>query len=462
VDPGFFACLSTFYLLMLNLLTINVNGLLDLAKRSALLLWLGNLSPSPAVICLQETHCVSDVELQQWFSSTKYSCRGSFRSNKSAGVGILCDPSLQISNSWADADGCFLMLELSFSSQVFRVACLYAPTDVPRRHSFFLDIVPFFDPLIPSILAGDFNSVFDRALDRRGGSGLPSHRDCSVQLSSLFVQLSLFDVWRHLHPNNRSFSWCKPDGSLASRIDFFGFPEAWKHLVQSSEIVPCPYSDHEAVSLSTEIPGVVPTGPGVWKFNVSLLLKEDYLVLVRNFWAYWVTRKVAFRTPLLWWDLGKSRLKLLSINYSTHLNKKRRAARVYLDSRAATLKIQLDAGHVTVLPEYKKIRNELATLDAHQVQALRVRSRVRWAEEGESSSSYFLCTIRKTTADKLITSVQLEDKSYVSSTTDLLTAWQFFYKQLFTAADTDDLIQEGMLENLESTLPREALGQVCT
>jgi hypothetical protein len=153
--------------------------------------------------------------------------------------------------------------------------------------------------------------------------------------------------------------------------------------------------------LSTEIiPVVVPTCPGVWKFNVSLLLNEDYLALVRIFWAYWVTRKASFRTPLLWWDLGKSRLKLLSINYSTTLHKKRRAERVSLTSRAAALKVRLDVGHVSVLPDYKRVLNDLSTLDCHQVTALRVQSRVRWAE---SSSSYFLRTIRKTAADKLIT-----------------------------------------------------------
>ena len=32
------------------------------------------------------------------------------------------------------------------------------------------------------------------------------------------------DVWRHLHPDLRAFTWLKPDGSLSSRIDLIGFP----------------------------------------------------------------------------------------------------------------------------------------------------------------------------------------------------------------------------------------------
>ena len=48
----------------LTILTLNVNGLRDNAKRAGLLMWLRALPSVPDVVCLQETHCTSLAEGQ--------------------------------------------------------------------------------------------------------------------------------------------------------------------------------------------------------------------------------------------------------------------------------------------------------------------------------------------------------------------------------------------------------------
>ena len=106
------------------------------------------------------------------------------------------------------------------------------------------------DALFPTIVCGDFNTVWDRAVDRRGSASSDSGRESSMVLCSLFRDLAVFDAWRRLHPDGRSFSWTRPDGLMASRIDLFGFPLAWDHFVHLCDIVPCPFSDHDAVCLT--------------------------------------------------------------------------------------------------------------------------------------------------------------------------------------------------------------------
>lgn len=57
----------------LSMITLNSNGLRDADKRSGLLQWLRCL-PSPVdVVCLQETHCVSEAECGSWFASSGFS-----------------------------------------------------------------------------------------------------------------------------------------------------------------------------------------------------------------------------------------------------------------------------------------------------------------------------------------------------------------------------------------------------
>ena len=121
------------------------------------------------------------------------------------------------------------------------------------------------------ILCGGFNAVFERAKDCRGSYPAVTYRESFVSLELLFQEFCVLDVWRHLHPDLRAYTWLKPDGSLSSRIDLIGFPSICLHLVSSCSIVPCPFSDHDAVFLVFSIPELFPRGPGRWKLYVSIL-----------------------------------------------------------------------------------------------------------------------------------------------------------------------------------------------
>lgn len=88
------------------------------------------------------------------------------------------------------------------------------------------------------VLCGDFNSVFDRGLDRSGSDPPDSLRDSSAALSRLFDACCVVDVWRFLYLTGRSLSWFRPDRSFPSRIDLVGLPLSWIPLVSSCHIIP--------------------------------------------------------------------------------------------------------------------------------------------------------------------------------------------------------------------------------
>ena len=71
----------------LTVFSVNVNGLRDGDKRLGFLQWLSHLSPW--VVCLQDTHTVSNDDLLSWFSRFGYLCAGSFGTNHSRGVVVL-------------------------------------------------------------------------------------------------------------------------------------------------------------------------------------------------------------------------------------------------------------------------------------------------------------------------------------------------------------------------------------
>ena len=104
------------------------------------------------------------------------------------------------------------------------------------------------------MLAGDFNTVFDRSLDRRGSDPFDVSRESSCALNRLLNACSSIDIWRYLHPTSSSYTWTRSNGSLSSRIDFILVPHVWVPSVSSCDIVACPFSDHCAVVMSVRVP----------------------------------------------------------------------------------------------------------------------------------------------------------------------------------------------------------------
>ena len=111
----------------------------------------------------------------------------------------------------------------------------------------------FADPSAPTILCGDFNAVFDRVKDCLGSDPAVTVLESFVSLELLFREFCVLDVWRHLPPDLRAYTWLRPDGSLSSRIYLIGLTSTSLHLVSSCSIVPCPFSDHDTVFLGFSI-----------------------------------------------------------------------------------------------------------------------------------------------------------------------------------------------------------------
>ena len=228
----------------LSIITVNVNGLREFSKREGLLQWLRSLLVPVDVVSLQETHCVSDAECRSWFSSAGFSFVLSPGTSRSGGCVILYCPVLQLVNSWCEVPGRSLLCEFTYYDTTFRVLCLYAPNRNPARDQFLNNISDTVDPSIPTVLCGDFNTVFDRTLDRFGSSIDDSSRESTPTLTRLFDSCCVIDIWRYLHPNSSSFTWNRRDGQLASRIDLVGCPYAWVSSVVSCDIRPFSFSDH--------------------------------------------------------------------------------------------------------------------------------------------------------------------------------------------------------------------------
>ena len=325
---------------------------------------------------------------------------------------------------------------------------IYAPNTNPDRDNFFAYVESQVDPSHHTVLCGDFNCVFDRSLDRRGSSTTDYSRESPFALASLFRECCVLDAWRHCHPADKSFTWTRPDGSISSRIDLICIPFAWASFVQTCVINPCPFSDHSLVAVTVNVPDVMPRGPGRWKFNVSLLSDVLFCDEVKDFWAWWRSKKVDFPSLSKWWDVGKRKIKRIAVHYGSLKKRELQSSRHILQSLADHLKHRFEEGCVSCFDVYKATLLKLADLDKRDAEAAKVRARIRWAEEGEMSSSFFLRLEKRNGTTNWFSAIRNDDGVVVSDLDGICHAWMSFYSHLFTKEAVDLRVQSAMLDKL--------------
>ena len=147
--------------------------------------------------------------------------------NRSRGSVILYRSSFSLQSQWSDTEGRLIWAEFAIRELFFRVLCVYAPNRVSTRNDFLEACVDVVEPGIPTFVLGDFNTVFERAMDRRGSDPLDDSHESSLTLRESFAKCCVVDIWRDLHPLTPGFTWKNPDHARALRIDLIGCSAVW-------------------------------------------------------------------------------------------------------------------------------------------------------------------------------------------------------------------------------------------
>ena len=86
----------------------------------------------------------------------------------------------------------------------------------------------------------------------------------------------------------------------------------------------------------------------MWILNNSILKDRVYQKLILELWENWKPKKGNFNNLLLWWDVGKKRIKSLMIDYC---KEKRRTERIYIQ------KLKHIEKHLTHLSEQGQLKD---------------------------------------------------------------------------------------------------------
>lgn len=108
---------------------------------------------------------------------------------------------------------------------------------------------------------------------------------------------SLSDVCRIRNPTGRGYTFRR--GSYSSRLDFFLISSHLTDSETNSKVDIIVQSDHAMVTLSV-LPGRATRGLGFWRFDTSLLEREDFLTEMTEFLTEWIPPSELTNPSSIW------------------------------------------------------------------------------------------------------------------------------------------------------------------
>ena len=112
-----------------------------------------------------------------------------------------------------------------------------------------------------------------------------------------------------------------------SRIDRIYAPKSMISDAFGYTFDPCSYSDHDLVSVKFNCKQTLPRGPGLWKFNSSSTQDDDYTELMTEFLQEWKHQKDRYPDLRTWWDVGKSHIRTITVDFATAKRREKRSLR---------------------------------------------------------------------------------------------------------------------------------------
>ena len=392
----------------LRLLSLNVNGLRDPAKRRTLF----NLLHRDQwdVVLLQETHHSSAAEGQAWAEEGPNGLRvnwagpsfWSHYSTQSCGVAVLISPRADVADidqRHNSTDGRTLSIDFTFCGGAFTAVSAYAPSTADQR-------VPYFTRQLPQalthgrqlLLGGDWNCIAEQ-LDILDPAGAPGARITGYFDGLRLVETDhqLYDVWRDRHPDRRTFTHLSAAHGTAARLDRWLVSEQTRPWVSRDvsalgQTAGYP-GDHLGVALRLSAPGGTHLGSAAWRLPLHLLdddlFVEEVTALIPAFLQEHPLSAQLSRGQR--WVHLKQRIRAGATARSFALAAHRRAEQRANEAayRAALARYEADPTDAEALFDWTVHQGLLQASHTVDARTASLQAGVLWQHYGETSTFWF-------------------------------------------------------------------------
>jgi len=371
-----------------------------------------------------------------WSDLSGAKCYFSHGSTDSRGVAVLITPNsgVKVEKVTRDEDGRYIMLEVNHNGTQLLILNVYAPTKdkVSAQVRFFQQLNTLLEDHIDKhlVIAGDFNTCLNPTLDKKGGT-TESDTEAKMKLKSLLDYLDLVDIWRIRNPDRQKFSWRRRTrgGLVQSRLDYFFVSSSIADVITSTDIGHGICSDHSLLSLAiSKSDGA--RGRGLWKFNSSLLMHNDFVDSVKEYIGLVKDEYRETTDKGLLWDLIKCKLRGFITSYAIRKRKADKEAEFELLKKIELLEQVVASADEKGLDELEACKEEYDQCQKDKAQGAIIRSKAKWAEYGEKNSKFFLQLEKRNHDIKHIKSLTTETGT-ITDPHEILEEERLYYSELY-------------------------------
>ena len=329
-----------------------------------------------------------------------------------------------------------VLITMAFNSLKLSLCNVYAPNNQSEQLNFLQELNNVLidkSELSKLIVGGDWNCTLTKK-DKVGGTVWKPSNYRNLLLTTMEA-FDLIDIQRVRHPQLRKYSYVSKALKLKSRIDFFLVDQNLTRFVKKSDIYPSVAPDHQAIYMSLSWCNETPRGPGLWKFNNTLLDDEQYLANVRETYVSASEMYSAVKDKRLFWEMLKMEFRSTTISYSKNKSKLVHVREEEIKSRLVELDRMIcnnfnSPGIDPALNEYDNLKAELQSIYEKKGRSAIFRSKCRWVEEGERPTKYFFNLEKKNYTKKTITELHGEDGTTIKNEGQILYSIEKYYSEL--------------------------------
>jgi exonuclease III len=442
----------------------NVQGLGNFQKRKDVFQFLRQKKFS--VYFLQDTHFVAKNEKQiraEW----GYECFFASYTSQSRGVAILFNNNFdfKVTKMVKDENGNYLIVVIKTMDREIALVNVYGPNnDNPQ---FYSTLQKKIEELGCSniVIGGDWNLVLNPVLDYcnyRHNNNV----NAQEKVIELAGDLELVDVWREINPELLRYTWRRPTPRQQARLDFFLISDILAPFVKDTDIQIGYRSDHSIIITEFEFKQET-QHRNYWKFNSSLLkdktyvdkindtinrIKEQYAALVysRDKIKHIPSNLLVFMiSDQLFLDVLLMEIRKETMDYSSKKKKETLKLEKNLEQEIQRLDNKLNKTEDDFVQIQEK-KQTLIDLRKNKIQGIIIRSKARYAAEGEQVSKYYCGLEKRHFVSKQMYKLITDDSRCITKTEEMIHETKDFYQKLYSKRNTKNV----NLEEYTPTLPK--------
>ncbi len=428
-----------------NITSLNVRGINDSKKRRIIFRWLSN--GNNKIVFLQETFLKNELnkmEMTGWDGKMYNSLSNSTHSK---GVAILLHNSLEykIKNIHRKDDGRVLIINGEIEGNETTLCSVYAPTQTKQRLEFFKNarnwILRHSDNENNIIMGGDFNC----GLNENDRTNVRHSDNTRKDFRKLINDIELTDAW-YAKNDIPQYTFEDPVSKSKSRLDYIFISAENFHKVKQIKLKYAPTNDrHLAVCMTINLKQNK-RGPGYWKMNAKLLDLPEFDSLVLNVRNDCMNnyKELDHRTR---WELFKIKICEASIRFGIARAKRQRIYIKKLQDKIDVLNENESKGILIDKNEKNKLESKIKEYYSEKDDGYMLRSKYKWVNEGEKSTSYFFNLEKTRQSGNTIKRIRDVNGNLKTSDEDILNAGTGFYTDLYKSKN---ISQEDIINYLNS------------